>query len=273
MKKLFSFVFAFFVFVGICSANGQKMNIDYESKRNLYGDFVIIPMDKTVTVTDSCITIAPKSEDVTYTISGYFNGQIVNKTKNTVLKLKNVFIENNKGEAAIYGFAKTEISTSRGTENYIISTGSSDLKNAAIQCKKNLEMGGSGTAYVVGEVYHGVKGDDVKFKGSGVYYIQGTESGSTVNCHSFIAEKEKSFKLYMLNSKNGIKADNTIMIESGNFYSYNNGTAFKTDTLADNPTEKHGIFISNGSIRVHKNEKVFDTEEKFCKVRPKVIEE
>ena len=94
MKKLFSFVFAFFVLVGICSANGQKMNIDYESKRNLYGDFVIIPMDNTVTVTDGCITIAPKREDVTYTISGYFNGQIVVMKKNTIIKLNNAFIEN-----------------------------------------------------------------------------------------------------------------------------------------------------------------------------------
>ena len=129
----------------------------------------ISPNDKSVTISKDKIIFSPQKEGCEYIISGNFTGQLINKTKNTVLKLNNARIENRQGEAAIYGEAKTEISTVEGSTNHVISSGKSGEKSAAILCRKNLELGGSGSLYVTGNVYHAVKADDVKLKGSGKF--------------------------------------------------------------------------------------------------------
>ena len=257
---------------GICFSQNQRIKIDFAGVKGQYGAVSVSPMDGGVTMSGNRIVLAPKKEEVTYTISGYFDGQIVNKTKNTVIKLKGAYLENTSGEAALYGEAKTEVSTSKGTVNYIVSPGYSHPKAAAVQCKKNIVFGGSGTLYVVGP-YHGAKGDDVKIKGSGVFYFQGTEKGSGINCRSLVVEKDKNFTAYFLNSKNGIKADNTISIASGTFCFYDNGTAFKTDTSQDDPKEKHGILVVGGTIRTHGNKNLYATEKDSFKSRVKIVEE
>ncbi len=255
MKKILCLLTAIFLASSAFSEKIPKTTIEATKMRHFYGERIsITPNDKTVTITKDKITIAPKDEGVMYTISGYFNGQIVNKTKNTVLKLDRVYLENTKGDPVIYGEAKTEISTSTDTKNYIVASGKPDprtkskSKPAAIYCKKNLELGGSGSLYVVGDVYHGVKADDVKMKGSGNFYIQGTKNGSAINCENFLVEKDKRFKAYLLNSKNAIKADYTISIQSGMFYIYNNETAFKTDTKKDDPKNPHSVTLSGDTM-------------------------
>ena len=225
----------------------------------------VYPNDKTVTITKDKIILAPKKEGVEYTISGYFLGQIVNKTKNTCIKFNRAFIENNSGEAAVYGEAKTEISTFANTENYVVSNGKNSAKVAAILCKKNLELGGSGTLFAIGDVYHAVKADDVKIKGSGTFYLQGTKEGSAINCENLLSEKNKTFSAYLINSKNGVKADFTIKIASGNFYLYNNKNGFKTDTRKDDPKNPHGITLSGGTITTEGNEIFYKTDEKAYK--------
>ena len=241
----------------------QTITIDAESAKKSFSQTIsVTPMDKTVKITKNTVVIAPKAEGITYTISGYFNGQIINKTKNTVLKLKDAYIENTAGDAAIYGEAKTEISTTNGTTNYIVASGKAkgDAKIGAIHGKKNLVLGGSGTLYVLGSVYHGVKADDEKIKGSGTLYLQGTQKGSGLNCDSLTVEKEKSFKAYFINSKNGVKAENTISIASGEFFFYNNETALKTDTKKDNPKEAHSITLSGGTFHNGANAEFHSTE-------------
>ncbi|MBR1714475.1 MAG: carbohydrate-binding domain-containing protein [Treponema sp.] len=235
---------------GLCAfAHGQGAAIDIDGARQSYGrTLTITPSDRTVTIAEDRIVIAPKKEDVTYTISGYFNGQIVSRTKNTVLKFSNAFIENDKGLPAVYCEAKTEISTAAGTVNYVVSSGDSSEKAAAIHGKKNMALGGSGTLYAVGRVYHGIKADDVKIKGSGNFYLQGTDKGSALNCRSLTVEKGKTFKAYFLNSKNGVKADDSILIQSGSFFMQNLGTAFKTDTKEDAPKTQHFIRLTGGSV-------------------------
>lgn len=247
-------------------ASVTPVAFDADGERKNYGEtLTITPMDKTVTVTKDKIVIAPKKERVEYTITGYFNGQIVNKTKNTVLKLKNAYLENTSGEPALLGEAKTEIATANGSTNYVLSSGTNAAKVAALHCKKNLELGGSGTLYVSGSVYHAVKGDDVKIKGSGTFYLQGTSKGSALNCRSLIVEAGKACTVYLMNSKNGIKADNTISIASGSFYVYDNGTAFKTDTKEKTPGEAHGITLSGGVFHTHGNAALYATEKNAYK--------
>ncbi len=262
--KLSLLIFALYACV---SGFSQKFSIDWEGARKSYSpSLTITPSDKTVSITNDKIIISPKKEDVTYTISGYFKGQIVNRTKNTVLKLNNAYIENDKGLPAVYCEAKTEISTTSGTVNYVVSTGNSSDKNAAVHGKKNMTLGGSGTLYAVGNVYHGVKADDVKIKGSGVFYLQGTQKGSALNCRSLAVEKDKTFKAYFVNSKNGIKADDNIQIQSGNFFMYDLGTAFKTDTKEDDPKTRHFINLLGGVVKTSGVKKLYKTESGAYKV-------
>ncbi len=261
--------------LALTTVTAEKITIDANAVKSKYTEkLTITPTDKTVKIEGDVITITAKKEDTTYVISGYFNGQIINKTKNTVLKFKDAYIENTQGQPAIYGEAKTEISTVQGTTSYIVSSGSSSSKVGAIHCKKNLEIGGSGTLYVVGQVRHGIKGDDVKLKGSGTLYAQGTEKGSAINCRSLLSEREKTFKAYLINSKNGVKADNTISIASGNFYIYNNGTGLKTDTKQDDPGNPHSIKLLGGNIHTSANEALYETEQNAWTVKgAKMIEE
>ncbi|MCR4823328.1 MAG: carbohydrate-binding domain-containing protein [Treponema sp.] len=272
MKKTLIFISALFL-TGL--AFSEKITIDGEgAKKSFSQEFSISPKDSTVSISKDKIILAPKKEGTEYKISGYFNGQIINKTKNTVLKLKDAYLENTSGQAAVYGEAKTEISTSEGSKNYIVSSGASQDKTAAIQCKKNLELGGSGNLYVLGNVYHAVKGDDVKLKGSGNFYLQGTKEGSAINCENLISERGKTFHAYLLNSKNGAKADFVISIASGNFHLYDNKTGLKTDTNKDDPKNPHAINLTGGTIYSKGNQLLYKTEEKSYKARGvKIVEE
>ena len=272
MKKIFAILTLFFA-GGAFFAKDMAINSS-EKKKDYKASLSVSPMNEGVTVSEKVIVFQPKKEGVEYTISGYFKGQIINKTKNTCIKLNKAYIENTKGEAAILGEAKTEISSFAGTENYVISSGKNSKKTAAIQCRKNLELGGSGTIYVLGNVYHAVKADDVKLKGSGTYYLQGTKEGSGINCENLISEKDKTFKAYLLNSKNGAKADFKISLSSGNFFFYNNKTALKTDTKKEDPKNPHGITLSDCTIRLSGNETFYKTEENaFKEKNVKIIEE
>ena len=229
--------------------SAPKMEIDTESAKSSFGkEISISPMDDSVRVSKNKIVISPDSENVTYIISGYFNGQIVVNTKNTELKLANAFIENTSGKPAIKANAKTEISTAKNTENFIVSRGRSFSKNAALSSSRTLILGGSGTLNIKGKICHAVEAEDVKIKGSGVFFLEGTKRGSALTCESLEIEKDKTFTAFFLNSKNGIKADKTMSISSGNFHFYNNETALKTDTKKESPKQAHGIKLSGGKF-------------------------
>ena len=244
----------------------QDFDGEFSRARSSFGgNFSIEPMDKSVKITKKAVILSPEEEGTVYTVSGYFQGQLINKTKNTVIKLNNAFIENKSGNAAIYGEAKTEISTVAGTKNFLLSAGRSEDKTAAIQGRKNLEFGGSGSLYVKGSVYHGIKGDDVKIKGSGSYFIQGSKRGAGIKCDSLLVEEGKKFTVCLFDSKNGIKADNTIKISSGNFYFYGLSTALKTDTKKDAPAEEHGISLMGGSIHKKNVQNFYSTEKNAYK--------
>lgn len=236
------------------SEKPAAIEIDYESIKANYGNFEISGglYDET---TEGVIILTPKLEKTEYKISGYYNGQIVNTVKNTIITLNGAYLENSSGEPAILSSKKLEISMKKDSVNYIISTGTSAEKNAAIVCydsvaasSKNLELGGSGTGYIVGNICHGIKADEVKAKGTGVYYISGTANGSGINCNTFLIEAEKSISLYLLNSKNGIKADKNISISSGSLYFSDIGTCLKTDTSKDDGSSEHSITLENCSI-------------------------
>ena len=256
-----------YIFIAALTFGQPSQNhLNSESAKSSYGkEFTITPMNSSVKITKRTVTITPKTEGETYTLSGYFNGQIINRTKNTILKLNGAYLENTNGEPAIFSEAKIEISSAKETVNYLISSGRNESKTAALQCKKNLVIGGSGTTCIQGNVYHAVKADEIKLKGSGTFYAQGTKKGAAINCQSLTVEKDKTFTAYLMNSKNGVKADGTINIQSGEFYLSNLETGFKTNTIKDLPKEEHGITLSGGTFHTDKVTVLYSTDKNAYK--------
>ena len=239
-----------------------KITIDSALARASYKDvpFTVEPMDY-VTITKHTVTIAPHDENTTYTLRGYFNGQVVSKTKNTVLKLENAYLENTSGKAALKCTAKTELSAGRESTNYIVSRGRGFAKNAALQGKRGIILGGSGTLYVDGNICHGIEAEEVKIKGSGTFYIAGTKRGSALTCEIFEVEPQKTFSAYILNAKNGIKADQKIAVSSGTFYLYNNGIALKTDAPTADGKKPRTITLAGGTFHLFGNGALYVTAE------------
>ena len=260
MKKLLLLLLPLLLCACVEKQTATKMTIDAGFAREAYKDtpLTVEPMDY-VTITAHTVTIAPHDENVTYTLRGYFNGQVVNKTKNTVLKLDGAYLENTSGKAAVRCTAKTEISTARDSVNYIVSRGRGFAKTGAVQGKRGLILGGSGTLYVDGKICHGIEAEDVKMKGSGTFYIDGTRRGSAISCEAFEVEPEKTFSAYLINAKNGIKADGKIMIASGTFYLYDNGTALKTETSTGANKKARAITLAGGTFHVTGNGALYIT--------------
>ena len=218
--------------------------------------YTISPDDGTWVEKDGVITFSPEDEKTEYTISGTYKGQLKNTVKGTKFILSGFTITNDDGPA-IYGELKTEVSAEKETENSI--TGAGD---AAFLCEKGIEIGGSGKLSITGTEKHGVKGSSVEVKGSGEFTVEGTADGSAINCNEFEVAEEKSFTLNLKNAKNGIKADNTIEIKSGNFNFTDCQTCLKTDTSADDPENDHYIKLSGGTFTSSGEKKFYSTEDK-----------
>lgn len=255
MKKFLFLIPTFMMLLSSCVEKfTPRMEIDENSAKSSYGtEIKISPADDSVKISKNKIVIAPDSENAVYTISGYFNGQIVVNTKNTEIKLQNAYLENTSGKSAIKANAKTEISSVKDSVNFIVSRGRGFSKNAALSSSRSLILGGSGTLNVKGKLCHAIEAEDVKIKGSGVFFLEGTKKGSALNCETLEIEKDKTFSAYFLNSKNGLKADKTITIASGNFHFYNNDTAIKTETTKTSPKNAHGIKLSGGNFYFAEN--------------------
>lgn len=269
MKKFLFLMMSLILFSACVEENEYKISIDsVEAKKNFNSKLSITPTDSSVTVGRNIIIIAPQNEGVEYELSGYFNGQIEVYTKNTVIKLNNAYLENTFGKPVFRMKAKTELSTVKKSVNYIVTGGMGYLNNAAIQSKNSLSVGGSGVLFVKGGVWHGIEADDVKIKGSGKYYFEGTKDGSAIKCKSLTVEPEKSFSSYFINSKNGIKADEAVNIASGIFYFYDNDTVFKTEK----PRKRDGDFspecsikpeisLSGGTFHFYNNQELYQPKE------------
>ncbi len=262
-KKLISFLGLLSLVLASClqKSESPKMTIDFKNARESFSHtFSVSPMDF-VTIDGNEIIIAPTKEGLVYTLSGYHKGQVEVKTKDTVLKLSGAFIENTEGKAAIKATSKIEVSAASGTDNYLVSTGRNFSRSAALSGKKSLVVGGSGRLFVSGNVCHGSESSGMKIKGSGEFYFQGTEKGSAISCETFEVEPEKTFTCFVLNSKNGIKADEKIHIKSGNFRLYNNGTALKTELSKQATSKPRSITLSAGEFRLFGNRKISVTNE------------
>ena len=256
---------AFMAALSLASCGGKRepprMSIDFQSARKSFGSGISIsPMDAVATEGDEII-IAPQKEGVVYTVSGYHRGQIEVKTKDTVLKLAGAFIENTDGKAAVKATSKIEVSAAAGTDNYLVSTGRNFSRTAALSGKKSLVVGGSGRLFVSGNVCHGSESSGMKIKGSGEFHFQGTRKGSAISCETFEVEPDKDFTCFVLNSKNGIKADDKILIRSGNFRLYDNGTALKTELSRRETAKPRSITLSGGEFRLFGNGSDFSTDE------------
>ena len=199
------------------------------------------------------ITLEPEADGIEYTITGDFEGQIINKRKGTVIVLNNANLKNTEGKAAIYGELKTEIECEQNSTNTITVTGEADKTygKAAVLCEKAIEIGGAGSCTISCENGHGVKGKDVELKGKG-NYVFGPAKDSAINCNDFEVKADKTFTATFKDAKNGIKADNTISIKSGTFIFENiTKVALKTDTSADDAageTKEHKITLEGGTF-------------------------
>ena len=216
--------------------------------------------ENTITVDEAAgtITLAPAEEGIEYTITGDFEGQIINKTKNTVITLDGANLKNTEGKAVIYGEAKIELKFKKGSVNTITVTGQADetYGKAAVLCEKAIEIGGSGACTISCENGHGVKGSKIELKGSGTYTFDGGDDSSGLNCNSFIVENDsegnpRTFTAIFKDSKNGIKADETIEIACGTFeFKDITGTALKTDKKDKKGAEPadHYIHLTGGTF-------------------------
>jgi len=219
---------------------------------------------KTIKSDDGAVTdgYAPES----YTLTGKFYGQIVVNWDEVEVVLSDATITA-ENSPALSGNCKTFISSKDGTSNYLISSGKDSVndKSAAVLIDGSVDVGGKGTLYVNGSITHGLKAKKVELKGSGNYYFQGTDKGSAINCNSFKVKEEKTFTAYIANSKNGIKADNTIDISSGTFNFEKVKTALKTDTKADDSEgeeKDHYIKLSGGTFNYDSTVEKFASTEK-----------
>lgn len=189
-----------------------------------------------------------------YDLAGTFNGQIINKTKGSILNLRGVTLTNTAAPA-IYGEKKIEISAKKDGENTITVTDTSEDKVAAVYCKKGIEIGGSGKLNVNCSIFHGIKGGDVKLKGSLTLTINGANDsgvltdGSAINCDTFLVEEGKTFKATFKNFKHGVKADKTIDIASGNFTMDSSIVVpFKTEKTETDGQEGHYIKVLKSAV-------------------------
>lgn len=268
---LLTSILSFLLFSCAENAAQPKLSVDAESVRGSFGKRIdISPMDSSVKVSRTRIIIAPEKEDAVYTISGYFDGQIVCMTKNTVLRLNNAFLENSSGMPVVKASAKIEISTEKDSENFIVTKGRNFSKFGAVNCARGLVLGGSGKLSVKGGC-HGIEADDVKIKGSGTFVIEGTKKGCALTCESLAVEEGKTFSAYFLNSKNGIRADDSISILSGKFFLYDNETALKTDMSHKSSDKSHSIRLSGGEFRIFGNKTLYESDS--FENNAKIIEE
>ena len=280
MKKLFGKNFVLFtclaaaLFLFSCSdspaAEETPQTPDTPATPETPAYTIIAPegYENTITIDEEAgtITLEPADEKIEYTITGEFEGQIINKTKGTVLILDNANLTNKNGKAVIYGELKTEIKFEKDSTNTIAVTGTADKTygKAAVLCEERIEIGGSGSCTITCENGHGVKGDEVELKGSG-NYVFGPVKDSAINCNDFEVKADKSFTATLKDSKNGIKADNTISIASGTFKFENiTKVALKTDTSADDiegKTKEHKITLKGGVFTFTKCGTKYSTEE------------
>lgn len=199
-------------------------------------------------------------------MTGTFYGKIVVDCPEVEIVLSEAKIENENGPAII-GAVKTFISAKEGTTNSIISKGvdAENDKSAAVLIDASVEFGGKGELNVEGSIVHGVKAKKIELKGSGTYSFQGTADGSALNCNSLKVKEEKEFTANISNSKNGVKADNTIEIASGTFNFSNLKTALKTDTSKDDAegeVKEHYIHLTGGTFNYDSTVEKFTSTEK-----------
>ena len=100
-----------------------------------------------------------------------------------------------------------------------------------------------------------MKASKIELKGSGNYTFDGGDDSSGINCNSFTVEqdeeKPRTFTAIFKDSKNGIKADETIEIGAGTFEFKNiTGTALKTDKKDKEGAEPadHFIHLTGGTF-------------------------
>lgn len=275
MKKLIgALALALIAFSGFISCNSDSDDSgSSEPKTAVYKNdsFTITaknPTEKINVVSESEIELSSSIDvDATdfdgtkpeFTLSGTFNGKIVNKTKGTILNLNGVTLSNTDAPA-IYGEKKIELSAKKGTTNTITTSGTPATKTAAVLCKKAIEIGGSGNLVIKTNICHGIKGGDIKIKGSLNLTIDGDETtppdASAINCTTFFVDSGKTFTAQLKNFKHAIKADETIDINSGSVDLTNIEVAFKTDKKEDGGIADNHIIIKGATLSL--SQEAFD---------------
>ena len=249
------------------------MEIDYATKKADFVDkqfAVTTTVENGYTLVNGVCTISVAGA---YTVTGYLKGQILITVVGVELSLNNAYLENDQGKAPIYcnvaydsaNTAEQKLEVKGKATNYIVQYGGTYDKNnkdtaAAIVSDCDLDLGGSGLMYIVGALKHGVKANTVKVKSEGYRYVQGTNDGSAVNCTKFVDKAASASKLYAINTKNAIKADNAIELssEGTTIYMYDCEVGMKTDKKSG---EEHITLGAGVIIRYDHVTTPFDTND------------
>lgn len=240
----------------------NTFDVDLDALKLQYGEFNIVTEKGTPGVLSedkTTYTIEVSSSKSSYTISGYFNGQIIinnasNLTsfKGVELTLNNACLVSDSGSTIEYQVDEknVEVIAKKGTENYIINT-SEGYNDCAISSNKNVEIDGKGVLNILTKTGHGIQADS-KIRIYEAPTINITSNHDALHSTSFISnneeEAEKDYKeftgiLNVLSASSQAfdctnnKGTGSITITSGTYNISNCESVFKTDaTLYINST-------------------------------------
>ncbi|MCH5180851.1 MAG: hypothetical protein J1F32_06535 [Erysipelotrichales bacterium] len=175
--------------------------VDLDQLKEQYGEFSITTEkgDEPILSSDGKIyTITVSAAKSAYTISGYFEGQIVINNENELdsykgveLTLSNACLVYNSGSTIDYQVdgKNVEVKAKKNTENYIINL-SEVSSDSAINSGKNIEVDGKGILNIITESSHGLKADDtIRFYDAPTINI--TSGHDAIHAAKFVSNNEE----------------------------------------------------------------------------------
>jgi len=125
-------------------------------------------------------SLPTSSSKITYTLHGYFDGQINvvasgSAYKGVKLVLNQAYLTNSDATSSPVVFSPSDkyiqLDSPANTVNYIVAEG------VAVDSKNNLRVGGEGTLNLLSRTSHALKGDDIRLYGSGTINISALADG------------------------------------------------------------------------------------------------
>ena len=234
---------------------GNDLDIDLEQLQEQYGEFSITATkgEEGVWSEDNkTYTISVSSAKSAYTITGYFEGQIIidnpsdlSSFKGVELTLNNACLVTYTGSNIDYRASdkNVEIVAKKNTENYIINLGEG-YYDCAVSSEKNIEVDGKGTLNIITKTGHGLRAES-KIRVYDAPTINITSGHDAIHASKFVSNNEETVEAdfeAFTGTINVIFAvsqafdcttgagKGSIDLSSGTYIISNCESAFKTDT-------------------------------------------